>query len=306
MQFWPRKRAKRIYPRTSFWPASPETNALGFAGWKAGMTHLQLVDTNAKSKMYGKIVSVAGTVLDIPPLFVLGVVFYTKTPHGTQCSGRIYAEGVPRGIDIKRKGVFVSTSTVRDGDDVRLIVCTQPGKGTIKKQKPDVFEIGIGGSSDKKAAYALSLLGKELHAQDIFKEGDIIDVSAVTRGFGFTGPVKRFGIRIQTRKDKQMHRHTGSIGSTTPRKVDYRVPLPGQHGFHNRTETGKRVLVIGNDGTKATPAGGFVGYGPVKEFMVIEGSVPGPRKRLIRLRRTIRFQPPRVPDVKSISLTSKQ
>ena len=270
------------------------------------MTHLYVVDTHPKSKMHGKNITVAGTVVDAPPLFVLGAVFYKKTRDGLQCVGTTYTETVPRGIEIKRVGTFTSKSTVRDGDQTRLIVCTQPGKAGMHKRKPDVFELGIGGSTNKQAAYALSMIGKELHVRDLFKEGDYIDVSGVTTGHGFTGPVKRFGIRIQTRKDKQMHRHVGSIGSTVPRKVDYRVPAAGQHGFHTRTETGKRILMIGQDGVSVNPAGGFLGYGLVKEFMIIEGSVPGSRKRLIRIRRTIRPKPALVPDIKELSTRSMQ
>ena len=103
-----------------------------------------------------------------------------------------------------------------------------------------------------------------------------------------------------------MHRHVGSIGSQTPRKVDWRVPAAGQHGFHTRTDLSKRILMIDNDIKKVLPEGGFLGYGIPKSFIMLEGSVPGPRKRLVILRHAAR-QARAVPaEIKYISLASKQ
>ncbi len=193
-------------------------------------------------------------------------------------------------------------------DEVRLIVATQPSKSGMAKRRPDIFELAIGGGDiRKKIEYAESLLGKELGAKDIFKQGEFVDVSAVTKGHGYTGSVKRYHIRIQTRKDKQMHRHVGSIGATTPRKVDWRVPQAGQYGFFTRTEFSKRVVMMEDDPKKITPAGGFLGYGVIPQsFILIEGSIPGSRKRLVRLRKAMRDQRVVPADVKYISLASKQ
>ena len=44
MQYWPRKRAKRSFPRIRSWGASKENKPLGFAGYKVGMTHVMIVD----------------------------------------------------------------------------------------------------------------------------------------------------------------------------------------------------------------------------------------------------------------------
>ena len=305
MQYWPRKRAKRIYPRTAYWPASPESKPQGFAGWKAGMTHIQLTDNNSKSPTYGKIVTKAVTVIDAPSLFVCGFRAYKKTDSGFKCTGEKWAGSIPKDINIEKKTMPAKKPfEAKDADNVTLLAATQPGKSGMHKSKPEFFELGIGG--DKKMDYAESVLGKEISGKDIFKPGEFVDVSAVTKGFGYTGPVKRFNIRIQTRKDQQMHRHVGSIGSTVPRKVDWRVPQAGQHGFHARTEFSKRFLMFDEDAKKVTPAGGFVGYGLPKSFMLIEGSVPGPKKRLVRIRKAVRRTNPMPVDVKFISLESKQ
>lgn len=304
LEYWPRKRARRIYPRQHFLP-SKELKPLGFAAWKAGMTHIQFVDNNSQSPTYGKIITKAVTVLDAPPLLVCGLRFYKKTDNGFVAVGEKWIEKIPE--NLMRKVNKQKGSDVEDIDDVRLIVATQPEKSGMKKKKPEVFEISLGGDDIKKRIeYCSSLLGKELTAKDIFKSGELVDVSAVTKGHGFTGPVKRFGIRIQRRKDQQMHRHVGSIGSTVPRKVDWRIPAAGQYGFFTRTEISKKILMIDDDPKKINPKGGFLGYGIVNSFILMEGSVSGPRKRLIRLRKASRKKKIEPVEIKIISLRSKQ
>ncbi|HLD48889.1 MAG TPA: 50S ribosomal protein L3 [archaeon] len=306
LQYWPRKRAKRIYPRESHYPDIKDAMPLGFAGWKAGMTHVQYVETDSHSPRYGKTTSKAVTILDAPSLLVCGIRYYKKEP-ALHVSGEKWTEKFPKDLDIKRKIAKTGSSKEQvNFDDVRLIVSTQPAKSGMRKKKPEVFELGIGGDAAAKKEYAEKMLGKEISAKDVFKSGEIIDVSAVTKGHGFTGPVKRYGIRIQGRKDKQMHRHVGAIGSTTPRHIDWRVPQAGQYGFFTRTEFSKRLIMIDDDGKKVIPKGGFLGYGNPQSFIMIEGSVPGPRKRLIRIRKTIRGAKFSPIEIKYISIDSKQ
>ncbi len=307
LAYMPRKRAARIYPGTRQWAHSAEARPLGFAGWKAGMTHIQFVDGNSKSPTYGRTVSSAVTIIDAPSLFVAALRFYKKTSTGKTTVGEKWSKAFPKNLDIKRKTFPGKKDPLTEkADDVLLLVATQPEAGGMAKRKPEVFEIALGGKLEDKTKYAESVLGKTIDAKDVFKPGEFIDVSAVTKGSGYTGAVKRYGIRIQTRKDKQMHRHVGSIGSTVPRKVDWRVPQAGQFGFFTRTEFAKRIVLIDNDAKKITPRGGFVNYGNLKSYVLIEGSVPGPRKRLIRLRKSVR-DPRTIPlDVKYVSIESKQ
>jgi len=310
LQFWPRKRARRIYPRTRHWTHSKDVKPLGFAGWKAGMTHIQTIDNNAKSPTYGKSIFKPVTIVDAPSLFCCGYRLYRHSPS-LHAIGESWVTKFPRGLELLRKTIpsrkEFDSKLLEKADDIHLIVCTQPGRSGLSKKKPEVFEVALGGADVKqKFEYAQALLGKEIHAKDIFKPGEFVDVSAVTTGRGYQGPVKRYHIRIQTRKDKQMHRHVGSIGSTVPRKVDWRVPQAGQYGFFTRTEFNKRILLIDDDAKKVIPAGGFLGYGNPHSFIMIEGSVPGPRKRLVRLRKSVRTSKILPVDIKYISLASKQ
>jgi large subunit ribosomal protein L3 len=81
-------------------------------------------------------------------------------------------------------------------------------------------------------------------------------------------------------------------------------------GYHQRIEYNKRILKIGTDGAEVTPKGGFLRYGPIKgTYAIINGSIPGPTKRLIRLRTPARA-PTRAteapPKITEISLRSPQ
>jgi large subunit ribosomal protein L3 len=73
------------------------------------------------------------------------------------------------------------------------------------------------------------------------------------------------------------------------------TPFAGQTGFHQRTEYNKRILKIGSvDKENINPPGGWPHYGLVRtSYVLIEGSVPGPPKRLVKLRVPIRLLKPR-------------
>jgi large subunit ribosomal protein L3 len=84
-------------------------------------------------------------------------------------------------------------------------------------------------------------------------------------------------------------RHVGNLGPWHPSHISWRVPQLGQMGYHQRTEFNKRLMAIGTDGSEITPAGGFPEYGVVNnQYVLIKGSLPGPIKRLIRMRKALR------------------
>lgn len=316
MQFWPRKRARRIYPRVN-WSltggrAKEDAKPIGFAAFKAGMTHIKMVDARPNAPTHNKIICRPVTVFDAPSLFVVGYRFYKQTLCGLAAFAETWFDAIPKELELARKTAAAKKKAEAKPEelaDVRLIVATQPKKSGMDKKKPDVLELELGGTDvAKKIEYAKSVLGKELAAADALKAGEWLDAAAVTKGRGYMGAVKRYGIRIQGRKDKQMHRHPGSVGSTVPRKLSWRVPMPGQHGYHIRTEFNKKLLMIGDDASKVNPAGGFLKYGLVpKTFLLVEGSVPGPAKRLVVLRKAVRPQRKELPiDIKFISVVSKQ
>ena len=80
-------------------------------------------------------------------------------------------------------------------------------------------------------------------------------------------------------------------------------------GYQQRTEFNKRILKIGESGAEITPKGGFLHYGVLKSpYVLVKGSIPGPIKRLIRIRPAIRQgeHVVRMPAVQFVSVQSKQ
>jgi large subunit ribosomal protein L3 len=311
LAFYPRKRAARIYPNIDTYPFVEKTIPLAFAAYKVGMGHAIALDNRKNSPTFGMKISLPITILEAPPLRVVGVRLYQKTVKGLKALTEIYSKDLPKEIERKTKiksnyserKVEEIKKLVEKVSNVRLIVATQPKKAGIGKKKPEVFEIEVGGKNDReKIEYALNVLGKEIQANEVFKEGELVDVIAVTKGKGTEGPVKRFGVKIQGRKAKEKRRHVGSLGQERPGKVRWTVPMAGQMGFQTRTELNKRILKFG-DGNEINPKGGFIRYGIIKSyFLILEGSVPGSKKRLVMIRKAIRSkQPPIMPyEIKSI------
>ncbi|MBR9682396.1 MAG: 50S ribosomal protein L3 [Candidatus Aenigmarchaeota archaeon] len=306
MGYWPRKRAKRIYPRTKTWPKSEETKLLGFAGYKAGMTHSFVVETNTNSKLKGQHIMRPVTILECPPLSVFGFRCYNDSRSVCDVLADKFSKYLGRKLKVPTKGNTeeqMKKVNLEKTTHINLLCHSNPPF----KKTPEVFEIAIGGELSKQLEYAKEQLGKEIKISDMFKDGDYIDVSGVTKGKGYQGPVKRFGVKIQYRKNEQAHRHIGTHGTKEPGKIRITVPDSGQMGFHTRTDFNKRILKI-TEGKEINPRGGFVGYGLIKnDCVVIDGTVPGPRKRLVRIRQPIRLQKTVYPvDVQYISRTSKQ
>jgi large subunit ribosomal protein L3 len=309
LAFWSRKRAKRIYPTISSYPETEKVKLLAFAGYKAGMTQVIAIDNKKGSPTFGQEIAVPTTVLDCPPLKVIGFRAYVMTTKGLKVFSEVYVKDLPK--DLKRKvkikpneeNLKKIEEKIEKISKIRVIVSTQPRLSGIRKKKPEIFEIEIGGKNIKeKFNYAKELLGKEISINDVFKEGEFVDVIAVTKGKGTAGPVKRFGVKIQPRKAKKKLRHVGSLGQERPGKVRYTVPMAGQLGFWTRTELNKWVMKIGK-GEEINPKGGFKRYGVVRaNYVLLAGSVPGPKKRLIILREPIRppkvrFLPPQIKEI---------
>jgi len=85
--------------------------------------------------------------------------------------------------------------------------------------------------------------------------------------------------------------------------------MMGQMGYQQRTEYNKRLIRIGEDGADVTPEGGFLHYGEVRSrYVLIKGSLPGPCKRLVRIRHAIRQGEHKIrePVVEFVSQQSKQ
>ncbi len=313
LAFSPRVRARRPYARITSWPDSNEVKPLAFAGYKAGMTHILAIDKYKNSPTYEQKVAIPVTILEVPPLTVFGIRAYTKTAYGKKVLTEVWSDNLDKNLvkkiktkpKSKKSKIEVLDDLVDQIAEIRLLVHTNPPF----KKKPEVFEIKVGGDPKSSLEYAKERLGKEITIEDVFKEGDWVDVIAVTKGKGVQGPVYRWGIKIQYRKAHGFRRHVGALGPWHPTKTMWRVPQAGQTGYHIRTEINKMILRIGKDGKDVTPVGGIPHYGIVRNsYVLVRGSVPGPKKRLVLMRQAMR--PPTkqvpVPELIKVSLESQQ
>jgi large subunit ribosomal protein L3 len=284
----------------------------GFAGYKAGMTHLVLNDDYSHSLTKGMEIAVPATIIETPPMRVVGFRLYKDTNYGKRAITEAWAGAATgEGGDLSAMEEIITKSEDNQALSLHLIASTAPKVVSgVPKKKQDLMEIKMSGEVDKDLEYAKEAFGKELKINDVIKEGDFVDVTAVTTGKGTQGPVKRWGIMIQNAKAKRSGRgrHVGAIGGWTPRRVRWRVPQLGQTGYQQRTEYNKRIMKVGENGEEITPKGGFVKYGIVRnEYIVLKGSVPGPKKRLVRISHAIRPHPKLgVPEIDYISTKSQQ
>jgi large subunit ribosomal protein L3 len=314
MQFWPRKLAARAYNRVRSWPDRKEPGLMGFSGYKSGMTHMIIVDNRKASSTKGQQLSIPVTIVECPPIKIASVRFYKKTIDGSKVVSEIYAEKIDKEMSRKIPSPKKSKNNfndIKDFDDVRVNVYTQPKLTGIGKKKPELYELGLGGSKDDKLKFARENLGKEIRVKDVLKEGEQIDFHCVTKGKGYQGPVKRFGIQIRSHKAEKTKRGPASLGGWRGQgHVMYRVAHAGKMGFNARTEYNKLLLKISNKPEEVNPAGGFLNYGLVKsDYIVVKGSIPGTKNRIVRIVKAMRpnrLIPKEAPAIEEISLLSKQ
>lgn len=326
MGFGPRKRATDEVPRIRSWPDDDGAPALqGFAGYKAGMTHVVMVNDEANSPREGMEESVPVTVVETPPMRAVALRAYEQTSYGLKPTTEVWTDEfhseLDRTLDLPAEDSFEDDAdalreAVADGsvDDLRVITHTVPSElANVPKKKPDVMETRVGGGSlDERVDFALDLLedGGEHAMSDVFRAGEYMDASGITKGKGTQGPVKRWG--VQKRKGKHARqgwrRRIGNLGPWNPSRVRSTVPQQGQTGYHQRTELNKRLIDMG-DGDEATVDGGFVNYGEVDgPYALVKGSLPGPDQRLLRFRPAVRptDQPRLDPEVRYVSTASNQ
>jgi len=117
-------------------------------------------------------------------------------------------------------------------------------------------------------------VGKVLSA-DFLKPGDMVDMSAVSKGKGFQGGVKRFHMAggFKTHGASLSHRQLGSIGNRAdPAKCFKNKKMPGQMGAKNVTVQNLRVIKVDAE----------------NQLLLVHGSVPGPRSGIVTVRKAVK------------------
>ncbi|CAG8479421.1 7734_t:CDS:2 [Diversispora eburnea] len=327
--FLPRKRARRHRGKVKSFPKddpSQKVHPTAFLGYKAGMTHVVRDLDRPGSKMHKKEVVEAVTVIETPPMIVVGVVGYVETPRGLRSLTTVWAEHLNEELirrfyknwyRSKKKAFTKYAKKHADGAKdinrelariskycqvVRILVHTQIRRVKIGQKKAHLMEIQLnGGTIQEKVEWAKSHFEKEINIDSVFEQDDMVDIIGVTKGKGFEGVTHRWGTKKLPRKTHKGLRKVACIGAWHPSRVMYSVPRAGQNGYHHRTEVNKKIYRIGkgDDKTSAsteydlttkriTPLGGFPHYGIVNEdFVMIKGSCVGVKKRVLTLRKSL-------------------
>ncbi len=142
---------------------------------------------------------------------------------------------------------------------------TKPLLGHFRKAgvppKRHLFEVRV----PDPTAYAV---GQELRV-DIFTPGELVDVSGISKGRGFAGTIKRWNFRSRPKSHgHKWFRRPGSAGMGL-RKVVKGKKYPGHYGVEKITIRNLKVVAVDKE----------------RQLLVIQGSVPGPRSGLVRIRK---------------------
>ncbi|RIK35263.1 MAG: 50S ribosomal protein L3 [Chloroflexi bacterium] len=122
-------------------------------------------------------------------------------------------------------------------------------------------------------------LGEVIKA-DIFQEGDVVDVTGVTKGRGFAGGVKRWNFRggPKTHGQSDRHRAPGSRGSgTTPGRTYPGIKSPGHYGNERVTVQNLKVALVDAE----------------RNLIAVRGAIPGARNGLVIVRDAVKKKAPK-------------
>ena len=154
--------------------------------------------------------------------------------------------------------------------DMREKLSTKPMKGHFEKAGTSVKRFVREFKLDDAENYTL---GQEITV-DVFEAGDKVDATAISKGKGFQGAIKRHGQHTGRKTHgSKYHRHAGSNGmASDPSKVMKGKKMPGQMGHVKVTVQNLEVVKIDAE----------------NNVILVKGSVPGPKKALVTLKTSVK------------------
>ena len=153
-------------------------------------------------------------------------------------------------------------------EDIREKLVNKPVKGMFDKA----------GVSYKRFVRELKLEGeyavKDEIKADVFEAGDKIDATAIAKGKGFQGAIKRHGqSRGPMAHGSKYHRHAGSNGAcSSPSKVFKGKKMPGHMGGKKVTTQNLEIVRVDAE----------------KNLLLVKGAVPGPKKALVTIKESVK------------------
>ncbi|KAM5198394.1 ribosomal protein uL3-like isoform 6-T6 [Hipposideros larvatus] len=272
--FLPHKRSRRHRGKVKTWPRddpSRPVHLTAFLGYKAGMTHTLREVHRPGLKISKREEVEAVTIVETPPLVVVGVVGYVATPRGLRSFKTIFAEHLSDECrrrfykdwhKSKKKAFTKACKRWRDADGkkqlqkdfaamkkyckvIRVIVHTQMKLLPFRQKKAHIMEIQLnGGTVAEKVAWAQARLEKQVPVHSVFSQSEVVDVIAVTKGRGVKGVTSRWHTKKLPRKTHKGLRKVACIGAWHPARVGCSIARAGQKGYHHRTELNKKSLLV--------------------------------------------------------------
>jgi large subunit ribosomal protein L3e len=269
--FLPRKRARRFRGRIRSFPKDDQLKTphlTAFIGYKAGCTHILREVNKPGSKLHKKEAVEMVTILETPPMVVVGMVGYVQTPRGLRSLTSVWAKHLNESVKRRfyknwyraKKKAFSKYAKQTTDEDlkesferikkycqvVRVLAHTQIRKIGLRQKKAHLMEIQInGGTVAEKVDFGKDLFERHLSVDTVFSQNDMVDLIGVTKGKGYTGVIQRWGCATLPRKTHRGFRKVACIGAWHPERVRYSVARAGQNGFHHRTEVNKKIYRIG-------------------------------------------------------------
>ena len=154
--------------------------------------------------------------------------------------------------------------------DIREKLVNKPETGVFKKAGTSVRRFIREFRFENAAEYAV---GQEIKA-DIFAAGDHVDATAISKGKGYQGAIKRHGqSRGPMTHGSKYHRHAGSNGtSSDPSRVYPGKKMPGQMGHVQVTVQNLEIVRVDTE----------------NNLLLVKGAVPGPKKSLVTIKETVK------------------
>lgn len=303
LQFWPRKRAKKVIPSVNWTiiekqiKEKKDSGLLGGICYKVGMARYFAKNMTPDSLTKGKQIIIPITFIECPPMKIASIRFYKNSKVAFEILLNITEKDskflkrkmkLSKEKDVKKniEKLAELEPKLNEFSDIRIIAYSLVRMTGLKKT-PDLAEIGLAGSVPDKFKFVKEHINKELIFSDIFEANNLVDIRGLTKGRGLSGPVKRFGISLKSHKSEKGRRRPGSIAPWTPSRVTFRAPMAGQLGFFTRVIYNMIIVSIGKGSDIESE---FNAYGKIKtNYATVKGSIQGPAKRPLLF--TLSFRP---------------
>ena len=243
-------------------------------------------DETADSMTKGKKIIIPMTVIECPPMKIFSIRLYKNGKVAKDILAESLDKELKKKVKLPKEKKKLPEIKLEDYDKISVIAYSVVKKSGLKK-KPDLAEIGLNGSIEDQWNFVKENINKEILVSEVLKKDELVDARGLTKGKGFQGPVKRFGIKLRFHKTEKGRRKVGSIGPWHPARVTFRVPMAGQLGMFTRVVYNNKII----DVKKSTeePIKNLKQYGDVKaDYVLVRGSVQGPAKRQLLLTHALR------------------